>query len=379
MDIILAAIILGICIVIAFYLYSRFFSSRIEKNIISRLQDSLSKASMDALDHNSDQFLKLANERFSRQAEVNSRELESKKELIDSTLSQLKGEMEKVQQLMTGIEKDTEGKFTAVTKGIQFQTEETSKLNELINNLSNILSSSESRGKWGEKMAEDILRLVGMEEGVNYIRQSSVGNSRSRPDYTFLLPQSKVVNMDVKFPFDNYRRYCEENNADLREKHKKQFIRDVRNRIKEVTTREYINPEADTLDYVIIFIPLEQAYSFIMENDQTFIDDALSLKVIVCAPWTLYAYLRVIRQAVDNFSLEKSAGKILNLMSDFNRQWHNYREAMKKLGDKIEALQNEYMTLVTTRSNQLEKPLQKVEQLVKQKAMDKNGPDQGQD
>ena len=89
------------------------------------------------------------------------------------------------------------------------------------------------------------------------------------PDYTFPLPQGRKVNMDVKFPLDNYVRYLEaERDAD-RETLKAQFLRDVKARIKEVTTRDYINPEENTLDYVLVFIPNEQVYAFINENDPT--------------------------------------------------------------------------------------------------------------
>ena len=122
--------------------------------------------------------------------------------------------------------------------------------------------------------------------------------SQSRPDYTFLLPQNLKLNMDVKFPLDNYLHYLETDAESDRVKFKSQFLKDVRNRIKEVTTRDYINPEENTVDYMIVFIPNEQVYAFINENDATLLDDDLKTKVILCSPITLYAILAVIRQGV---------------------------------------------------------------------------------
>ncbi len=90
-----------------------------------------------------------------------------------------------------------------------------------------------------------------------------------------------------------------------RETHKTQFLRDVRTRIKEVTTRDYINPEDNTLDYVLVFIPNEQVYAFINQNDPEIMDEALKSKVILCSPFTLFAILAVIRQSIDNFSMDK--------------------------------------------------------------------------
>ena len=73
--------------------------------------------------------------------------------------------------------------------------------------------------------------------------------------------------MDVKFPLTNYISYMNSDEDTLKDDYKKQFLKDVRQRVKEVTTRDYINPADNTLDYMIIFIPNEQVYSFINEND----------------------------------------------------------------------------------------------------------------
>ena len=374
-------IIIAIVVVLSagFFFLMNLFSKRIEKNVLTNIRETFSAASREAMSENREDFLSQASERFSRDRELNAKELESKKELIDAALVQLKSELEKVQNLMTGIEKETEGKFTLIDGGIKTQKEETEKLREIIANLNKVLTPSQSRGQWGERMAEDILNMVGLKEGVNYTKQQTLNSSRHRPDFTFYLPQGKMVNMDVKFPFANYRRYCEEEeNESLRENFKKEFLKNARSQIKNVTTRDYINTDADTLDYVIVFIPLEQAYSFIMEHDKSFIDDALKQKVIVCSPWTLYAYLSVIRQSIDNFNMERSAGKILELMNSFSKQWDSYKESLKKVGEKIESLQKEFNSLSTTRTNQLEKPLRQIDELSRQKEQISDGSEQSQ-
>jgi len=146
-------------------------------------------------------------------------------------------------------------------------------------------------------------------------------------------------------------------------------LRDFRQRIKEVTTRDYISPEEQTVDYVLVFIPNEQVYCFINENDAAIIDDALKTKVVLCSPATLYAILAIIRQAVDNFSLEKTAAEIVALLGAFGKQWLAFKTQMDKMGDRIEDAHNEYDRLVTTRSRQLERSLGKIEALRKQKGI----------
>ena len=134
--------------------------------------------------------------------------------------------------------------------------------------------------------------------------------------------------MDVKFPLDNYLRYQEANSDADKSRHMSDFLRDVRGRVKEVVGREYINPEQNTVDYVLLFIPNEQVYAFIHEQDRTILDDALMNKVVFCSPLTLYAILAVIRRAVDNFTLEK------DIASNFSRCMVSFRSNGPSLSRK---------------------------------------------
>ena len=370
MEIIIGALIVAAAVIISFFLFSRVYSRRIEKDILGRLNETLPEMQSKS----NEQAIQFAGEIFSKHVALSGKELESKKELIDGNINRIRDELEKVQNLMHSIEKDTSGKFSDISAGLKNQSEATTQLHDIVTSLNKVLTPSQSRGRWGERMAEDILRLAVMEEGVNYIKQRTLGAGR-RPDFTFLLPQGKIVNMDVKFPFDNYRKYVEETNEPVREEYKKQFLKDARTSIKQVTTRDYINTDADTLDYVIVFIPMEQAYSFIMEHDRSFIDDALKQKVIVCSPWTLYAYVAVIRQSIDNFNIERSTGKIMALMNEFRKQWDNYKTLQDKIAERIDGLQREYNTLLSTRSNQLERPLQAIDELTSQRELLSNGSD----
>ena len=139
--------------------------------------------------------------------------------------------------------------------------------------------------------------------------------------------------------------------------------------IRQVTSRDYINPSDNTVDYVIIFIPNEQVYSFLNEADTTIMDEALKQKVILCSPFTLYAVLAVIRQAVENFNLERTASEILRLLAEFSKQWTAYKDKFRIMGERLDAAKREYEMLTTTRSNMLEKPLKKIEDLRNQKSL----------
>jgi DNA recombination protein RmuC len=219
-------------------------------------------------------------------------------------------------------------------------------------------------------MAEDILRLVGLVEGINYMRQKTLEGSSGRPDYTFFLPNSLKINMDVKFPLENYQNYLDAQAEHDKKRYKEELLKNTRTMIRQVTNRAYIDTADNTVDYVIVFIPNEQVYSFINEADPSIMDEALRQKVILCSPFTLYAVLAVIRQAVANFNLERTASEILKLLGEFSKQWGLYKERFEAMGKRLDDARKEYDALLTTRSNQLERPLRKIEDLRKQKAID---------
>lgn len=356
---------------IAQELISQSESQRVQdlESLINRIKESFGALSLDALSKNTEEFLKLANETLSKQTQMGEKDLEGKKKLIDQTLEAMKGDLQRVQNLVTSFEKDREKKFGELASQLKSTAEQTGKLQETTSQLRAALANTKARGQWGERMAEDVLRLAGFVEGINYRKQKTLETTGTRPDYTFLLPQDLTVNMDVKFPLDNYLRYLEADGESDKEGYKNQFLRDVKGRIKEVTTRDYINPEENIVDYVIVFIPNEQVYAFINENDSSLLDEALNKKVILCSPITLYAILAVIRQAVDNFSLEKTAGQILSLLGSFNKQWANFLKSLEKMGKRIDEAQKEFVVLTSTRRNQLERPLRQIEDLRKQRGI----------
>ena len=342
----------------------------------TKLGETFKALSLDALSKNSDEFkkyadefIKLAEEKLKSQGAEGKKELEGKKQLIDQNIEMIGKALSEVQRRIEEVGKTSGEKFTEVTTLIKKHEEVTSRLRDTTEHLGQALASSKKRGEWGERMAEDVIRLAGMVEGINYIKQKTLEHALGRPDYTFLMPNKLKINMDVKFPLDNYVHYLNSESDHDRKRYKDELLKNARTMIKQVTTRDYINPAENTVDYVLIFIPNEQVYGFINEADTTLMDEALRLKVILCSPFTLYAVLAVIRQSIENFNLEQTASEILNLLSEFSKQWNAYKEKFRLMGERLDAAKKEYDSIVTTRTNMLERPLRKIDELRKQKAI----------
>lgn len=322
-----------------------------EEALLSRLKESFGSVSLETL---------------TKQVELGEKTLDKKKELIDQSVAAVKEELARVEAMIKGFDTDSKAGFNIVAERLKAASEATIKLDATAADLKRVLSGTKSRGQWGEKMAEDVLRLAGFVENVNYVKQKQQ-EAGTKPDFAFMLPKGTKVNMDVKFPFNNYLNYLEAPGEADKEDFKKKFIQDIKAKIKEVTGRDYINPSENTVDYVILFIPNEQVYAFIHETDRGLLDDALAKKVIVCSPLTLYAVLAVIRQAMDNFYLENRTGEMLKVMGDFYKQWEAFSKSFDTMGQRLDAVKKEYDELTTTRRNQLEKALRKVEDMKKLK------------
>jgi DNA recombination protein RmuC len=338
------------------------------ETVIENVKSTFLSLSRDALSRTSEEFLRLAKTKLETEREVSSKEFDAKKGLIDQQLGKMQTELDKVARLMKDLETDRVKKFGELSSSIQQINAQTVSLRETTESLRQALSSTKARGQWGERMAEDVLHLAGFIENINYSKQKTLEGG-TRPDFTFFMPREMKLNMDVKFPLDNYLRHLDADAERDRSKFRDDFLRDVKNKIKEVTSREYINPEENTVDYVLLFIPNDQIYAFIHEHDRTVLDEALRNKVILCSPITLFAVLAVIRQAVDNFSLERTSNEILGLFGSFKKQWQIFLSKFDLLGKKIVAVQEDYDALATTRRRQLERPLNKIEELRNEKSI----------
>jgi DNA recombination protein RmuC len=308
-----------------------------------------------------DTVVSLARQQLGAVRETESERLAGTESRIGLQLTRMRGELDQVTSLVRQLETSRAEQYGSLSEQLAEAGRQTRLLSETANDLRQALSSSQARGQWGERMAEDVLQLAGFLEGVNYHRQRRL-DTGGVPDFTFVLPRGLELHMDVKFPLDNYLRYLDADNETDGERHRKGFLRDARDRVRELADRGYRDPDA-SVDCVLMFIPNEALFGFIQEHDRGLVDEALRRRVVLCSPLTLFAVLAVVRQSVDNFQLERTSDEILSLLSDFRGQWDKFCDEFDKLGTHITRSQKTYDALCTTRRRQLERPLDKLEDL----------------
>ena len=242
-----------------------------------------------------------------------------------------------------------------------------SVLSKRTENLNDVLSSSQARGQWGERLAEDMLRKAGFIEGINYEKQEIITGG-GKPDYTFKMPPDRVLYMDVKFPLDKYAEYINAESDALKAQAKLAFLAAVKGHVDTLAKRDYVDKSNDnTIDYVLMFVPNESISGFVHEASPSLIDDALDRKVVLCSPLTLYAFLVVIRQAADSFHTEQTAATIMQRVNQFAKQFDEYTGAVDQVSKSFGKLQNEIDSIATggTRFKKLNVPVREIEKLRK--------------
>ena len=326
--------------------------TELEKNQ-SKVSQELQK-STEHLKESNQGFLSQLSDKTETQTKEHRQELESKKELIDQRLTEMDIKLGKVERLISEFESARESKLGALDDQLKHLTQTTSSLQQA-------LADNRARGQWGERMAEDMLNFMGLVEGVNYIRQATI-KAGTRPDFTFLLPNQKSLNMDAKFPLTNYLRYFEAQSEADKRAYSDKFLRDVKQRVTEIRKRDYI--DSGTVDCVLIFIPNEQVYRFIHEQDASIIDSALEQKVILCSPLTLYTVLAVIRQAAQNFNIERKSREVTRMINEIRNEWKKYADEMDKLERNFSIIHNRFKDLNGVRTRKLGKAFDNVDDVI---------------
>jgi DNA recombination protein RmuC len=299
-------------------------------------------------------------------------ELAAKKDVIDARLDEvrheLRAEMTRLGQVVHQLGQLSSERFGQVDESLRAHAEITGTLAESTRSLREALANPKARGQWGERMAEDVLRLAGFVENVNYVKQTQLPGGTGLPDFTFRLPKGHVLYMDVKFPLSAYLRFLEAATEAERSAHRDAFLRDVKLRVRELAARDYAQAgTAPSVDYVLLFLPNEQITGFIHEHDPDLIEQAMAQKVVLCSPLTLFAFLGVIRQAFDNFMVEQTSDEILKLLGRFSQQWGKFSDSLDVVKRRFDSVQREFDSLASTRRRMLERPLADLEDLRRQR------------
>jgi DNA recombination protein RmuC len=222
------------------------------------------------------------------------------------------------------------------------------------NNLTKALKGdSKTQGSWGEFILESILEKSGLVKDREYKIQLSFTSEegrRQRPDVIIYLPDNKNMIIDSKTSLTAYEGYCSSDDETVREQLLKEHIASIRSHIKGLNQKTYQNLyELQSLDFVLLFIPVEPAFALAIQKNPELFDEAFDRNIVIVCPSTLLATLRTIaniwkqeKQNRNALEIAKQSGALydkfvgfvedlINVGKKLKSTNESYEEAMKKL------------------------------------------------
>jgi DNA recombination protein RmuC len=241
-------------------------------------------------------------------------------------------------------------------------------LNERISedalNLTNALKGqSKTRGAWGEMILERVLEESGLQKGREYEVQAMYAGEegkRRHPDVIVHLPEGKDIVIDSKVSLTAYEKYCTAGTEEKKEKRLKEHIISIRTHIKSLSGKRYEELEGlRTLDFVLMFLPIEGAFWTAIESEQGLFNEAFNKNIMLVSPSTLLATLRIINNIWRYEDQNKNALIIAKKAGDLYDKFVGFVEALEDVGHKIGKAQESYKTardrLVKGRGNLVRK------------------------
>jgi len=299
------------------------------------------------------------NENVESKLKLNEQSIQSKKDLIERAVENMRKEVRDSQNRLIDSDKDRIKEFSDLKTVIEQHKNITESLQVSADNLRKVLSNNQLRGNFGQEVAEDLLKMAGFVKGQNYSSQEQLAGG-NKPDFTVFLPDGVKINIDVKFPFQALQKFQETEDKEQQKQYISEFKTAIKNKVKEVTTRDYINPEENTVDFVIMFIPNEMIFSFIYERFDDVWRNAMKSKVVMCGPFSFTAILRMVQQSYDNFKYQKDLHQIISHIKVFQNEYSKFSKALDDLGKKIKSADKEYEAVAGTRDRALTRIIEKI-------------------
>jgi DNA recombination protein RmuC len=258
---------------------------------------------------------------------------------ITDSLSPLKEEISKLHQQAVTMSQNDQQERSALRATLDIYRQDFAQscasLNKEAVNLTRALQGdNKAQGNWGEMMLERILESVGLQKGREYDMQQTFKNNDGklfRPDVIVHLPDKKDIIIDSKVSLTAYNNAMQSDGAD-QEKYLQQHILSLKNHIKELSSKDYASLEnINTVDSVIMFIPIEASYVAAIKHDSSLFEYAFDRKIILAHPVNLWSSLKIVQSLWRNADQNKNAQQIADLAGKMYDKLYLFADDLAKL------------------------------------------------
>lgn len=219
-------------------------------------------------------------------------------------------------------------------------------LSEDAKNLTSALrGSAKSQGNWGELILERVLEASGLRKDEEYFvqdSQTSEDGKRQQPDVVINLPEQRRLVVDSKVSLVGYERLASAADDAERVQGLRQHLDSVRTHVKGLSEKRYQNLYGQSLDFVLMFVPIEPAFMVAVTNDQQLFMDAWERNVLLVSPSTLLFVVRTVAHLWRQEAQNRNAQEIAKRGAELYDRLVGFVEDLRSVGDKLGAAQTAY-------------------------------------
>ncbi len=217
---------------------------------------------------------------------------------------------------------------------------------DAINLTKALKGENKTQGDWGEMILSKILEQTGLREGIEYSTQGSFTSEegkRLRPDVIVHLPQDKDVIIDSKVSLLAYTNYVESEDEILKEKYAKELVKSIYSHIKGLSSKNYDEiSDLKTLDFVLLFIPIEGAFMLAASKDSNLFKVAFESNIMLVSPSTLFVTLRTIENIWRYEHQNENALIISKKAADLYDKFAAFVKDIENIGTHIDRTKKSY-------------------------------------
>lgn len=267
---------------------------------------------------------------------------------LDIILNPLKEKIQSFEQKVDQTYKTESAERNSLKGEIKTLVELNKMIGDEAKNLTNALKAdTKKQGNWGELILEKVLERSGLSKGVEYKIQVSLNdheNNRVQPDVVIMLPEDKHVIVDSKVSLVAWELFVNSANEEEKSKHLASHLQSIRNHVRSLSEKNYHSASGvNSPDFVLLFMPLESAFSIAVQSDNELWNFAWDKKIVIVSPTTLLATLKTISSIWKQERQNRNALEIADQGGKLYDKFVAFVEDLTEVGKKMDQAKSSYV------------------------------------
>jgi DNA recombination protein RmuC len=320
-----------------------------------KMQQAFGELSQSALSRTSEDFLRLASQRFESLSKETQGQLATREEAIKGLVDPLTQLLTKYDQALQDMELKRQTAYTSLDERLKTLAEAESNLQKETGRLVSALRRPEVRGHWGEMQLRNAVELAGMSEYCDFVEQEHMegATGAQRPDMVIRLPGNRTIIVDAKVPLNAYLDALECEDQATRQRLFEDHARQCRTHLDSLAAKKYWESVENAPDCVVMFIPGESLFAAAVEADRDLISRGWHSKVIVATPSTFIALLYAVSYGWQQQTFAENAQKVRDLAAQLYDRLRTFAGHFQSVGSNLDRSVEAYNKSVGSLERQL--------------------------